>query len=84
MVFKGKTRDTKEMSGLWGVWFPALDDPSFTPMWDYFAAWVLFPSFHLIFIATQQDSCYQPQLYGGWGGLTQGARLHRNKRQRQH
>lgn len=67
MVFKGKTRNTKEMSGLWGVWFPALNDPSSTPTWDYFAAWILFPSFHLIFTATQPDSYCQPQLYGGWG-----------------
>lgn len=59
MDFKGKTKNIKDMSGLWGVCFSALDNPSFTPTWDYFAAWILL-SFHLILTAAQRGGYCQP------------------------
>lgn len=43
MDFKCKTENVKEMSGLWGVWFWALGNPSVTFTWGYFAAWGTFP-----------------------------------------
>lgn len=47
-TLKGKTKNTKDMPGSWGVWFCALDHPSVTATWGRFPAWALFLSLQLI------------------------------------
>lgn len=61
--FKGKTENVKEMSGLWGVWFCALGDPSVTAIWGSFPVLPLNPH------SDSTGGLLSALILWGWGGL---------------